>query len=198
MSHQKALRPLLISHLRNIKVAMEYQVPLVYFTVFTDSTDVFLGSPDYMIGDGQKKLRPSPESLMSAAEWVTFLSSVFFKKHEATGSFGAIYGSIALKNLMPIALARPYSHAKLLLYVVAMSLKRLYKFGHTLVALPFVFDQPLNARLLVEKGLAVEIDRGEDGSYDKNDIAKSLRLAMVSKEGEGLRARAKRSCQGYW
>ena len=48
------------------------------------------------------------------------------------------------------------------------------QFGHILVALPFVFDQPLNARLLVE------IDRGEVGSYDKNDKAKSLRLAMVS------------------
>ena len=68
------------------------------------------------------------------------------------------------------------------------------QFGHTLVALPFVFDQPLNARLLVEKGLAVEIDRGEDGSYDKNDIAKSLRLAMVSEEG-GLRARAREAAK---
>ncbi|XVE73827.1 hypothetical protein DITRI_Ditri11bG0149900 [Diplodiscus trichospermus] len=67
------------------------------------------------------------------------------------------------------------------------------QFGDALVALPFVFDQPLNARLLVEKGLAVEIDRGEDGSYDKNDIAKSLRLAMVSPEGS-----SKGSCQDYW
>ncbi|XP_021279722.1 LOW QUALITY PROTEIN: putative UDP-rhamnose:rhamnosyltransferase 1 [Herrania umbratica] len=65
------------------------------------------------------------------------------------------------------------------------------QFGHTLVALPFVFDQALNARLLVEKGLAVEIDRAEDGSCDKNDIAECLRLAMVSEEREGLRARAR-------
>ncbi|MCE7766615.1 hypothetical protein GQL56_28725, partial [Pseudomonas putida] len=29
--------------------------------------------------------------------------------------------------------------------------------GHVLVVLPFVFDQGLNARLLVEKGVAIEV-----------------------------------------
>ncbi|XP_022759997.1 putative UDP-rhamnose:rhamnosyltransferase 1 [Durio zibethinus] len=318
------------------EVALEYEVPLVYFTVFTASTDVFLGSPDYLFGDGQKKLRSSPESLMSAPEWVTFPSSVFFKKHEAAGSFGAIYGSngteksdayriskalqscqaVAVrscnefegdylsllenllgKKVIPAGLLPPEkpqekditdetwvkifkwldeqkpksvvfvgfgSECKLSrdqTYEIAYGLElsdvhflwalrkptwakddidalppgfaqrtqgrgvvtlgwapqmeilghssiggtlfhcgwssvvETLQFGHTLVALPFVFDQPLNARLLVEKGLAVEIDRGDDGSYDKNDIAKALRLAMVSEEGEGLRARAREAAK---
>ncbi|XP_060190244.1 putative UDP-rhamnose:rhamnosyltransferase 1 [Lycium barbarum] len=66
--------------------------------------------------------------------------------------------------------------------------------GHVLVVLPFIFDQGLNARLLVEKGLAIEVKRNEeDGSFSGNDIAMSLREAMVSEEGEELRARAKRA-----
>ena len=54
------------------------------------------------------------------------------------------------------------------------------QFGHCLVVLPFIIDQGLNARLLVEKGLVVEIEKGEDGSFRREDMAKSLRLAMVS------------------
>ncbi|GFY92511.1 hypothetical protein Acr_08g0009070 [Actinidia rufa] len=63
------------------------------------------------------------------------------------------------------------------------------QFGHALVVLPLIFDQPLNARLVVEKGLAIEVDRGEDGSFKRDDIALSLRRAMVSEEGEGMKAR---------
>nr|QSB46667.1 glycosyltransferase [Rubia yunnanensis] len=53
------------------------------------------------------------------------------------------------------------------------------QYGHCLVILPFIIDQGLNARLLVEKGLAIEVDRGEDGSFTEEDIADSLRKAMV-------------------
>ncbi|XP_009587012.1 putative UDP-rhamnose:rhamnosyltransferase 1 [Nicotiana tabacum] len=66
--------------------------------------------------------------------------------------------------------------------------------GHVLVVLPFVFDQGLNARLLVEKGVAIEVRRNEeDGSFSGNDIATSLREAIVSEEGEELRARARKA-----
>ena len=37
------------------------------------------------------------------------------------------------------------------------------QFGHCLVMLPFIVDQPLNARFLVEKGLAMEVERSDDG-----------------------------------
>ncbi|KAJ7007715.1 UDP-rhamnose:rhamnosyltransferase 1 [Populus alba x Populus x berolinensis] len=55
------------------------------------------------------------------------------------------------------------------------------QYGLCLIVLPFIADQGLNARLLVEKGLAVEVDRKEDGSFTRHDIAKSLRLAMEHK-----------------
>ncbi|CAL9007325.1 unnamed protein product [Prunus brigantina] len=47
------------------------------------------------------------------------------------------------------------------------------QFGHVVV-LTFIIDQPLNARLLVEKDLAVEVKRKEDGSFCRDDIAKPL------------------------
>jgi hypothetical protein len=56
--------------------------------------------------------------------------------------------------------------------------------------LPFIIDQPLNARYLVEKGLGVEVRRGEDGSFTRDCVAKALKLAMVSEEGKGLREKA--------
>ncbi|KAH7864177.1 hypothetical protein Vadar_026638 [Vaccinium darrowii] len=65
------------------------------------------------------------------------------------------------------------------------------QFGHCLVVLPFVVDQGLNARFLVEKGLAIEIERGEDGSFERSDIAMALRQAMARKEGEGMRAHSR-------
>ncbi|KAJ1403508.1 UDP-glucuronosyl/UDP-glucosyltransferase [Sesbania bispinosa] len=65
------------------------------------------------------------------------------------------------------------------------------QFGHNLVVLPFIADQPLNARFLVDKGLAIEVKRNEDGSFTRNDIAKSLRQAMASEEGEKLRIKTR-------
>ncbi|KAL2336012.1 hypothetical protein Fmac_010458 [Flemingia macrophylla] len=61
------------------------------------------------------------------------------------------------------------------------------QFGHSLVVLPFNIDQPLIARFLVEKGLAIEVKRNEDGSFTGNDIATSLRQAMVLEESKKLR-----------
>ncbi|KAJ1429569.1 UDP-glucuronosyl/UDP-glucosyltransferase [Sesbania bispinosa] len=65
------------------------------------------------------------------------------------------------------------------------------QFDHNLVVLPFIADQPLNARFLVDKGLAIEVKRNEDGSFTRNDIAKALRQAMVSEEGEKLRIKTR-------
>ncbi|CAJ1950197.1 unnamed protein product [Sphenostylis stenocarpa] len=64
------------------------------------------------------------------------------------------------------------------------------QFGHILVVLPFIIDQPPNARFLVEKGLAIEVNRNEDGSFTRKDIARSLTQAMVSEEGKKIRSNA--------
>jgi UDP-N-acetylglucosamine:LPS N-acetylglucosamine transferase len=65
------------------------------------------------------------------------------------------------------------------------------QFGNNLVALPFIVDQLLNARLLVEKGLAIEVKRNEDGTFTRYEIAKSLRQAMVLEEEEELRVKTR-------
>lgn len=65
------------------------------------------------------------------------------------------------------------------------------RFGHVLVLMPMIFDQGLNARFLVEKGVGIEVERREDGSPDRDEVAKALRIAMVSDEGEALRAKAR-------
>ncbi|KAH6779915.1 hypothetical protein C2S52_011152 [Perilla frutescens var. hirtella] len=70
--------------------------------------------------------------------------------------------------------------------------------GNCLVLLPFIITQPLETRLLVEKGLAVEVERGEDGSFTRNGIANALQKAMVSKEGEALRAHTKEAADGIF
>lgn len=69
------------------------------------------------------------------------------------------------------------------------------QFGHSMVVLPLIIDQGLNARLMVEKGLAIEVERSEDGSFTRDDIAKALKLAMVSKEGDEMRARLREAAK---
>nr|XP_010938324.2 UDP-glycosyltransferase 91C1 [Elaeis guineensis] len=63
--------------------------------------------------------------------------------------------------------------------------------GHTLVVLPCMVDQSLNARLLVEKGIAVEVERQDDGSFTRDGIVKALDVAMVSGQGEELRTKTR-------
>ncbi|KAL1549821.1 putative UDP-rhamnose:rhamnosyltransferase 1 [Salvia divinorum] len=70
--------------------------------------------------------------------------------------------------------------------------------GNCLVLLPFIITQPLETRLLVEKGLAIEVERAEDGSFTRNGIANALQMAMVAKEGEALRARTKEAANGIF
>ncbi|CAK9135568.1 unnamed protein product [Ilex paraguariensis] len=53
-------------------------------------------------------------------------------------------------------------------------------------------DQGLNARVLVDKELGVEVQRDErDGSNTKNSVVESIRLVMVDIEGKHYRAKTK-------
>ncbi|GJX40070.1 UDP-glycosyltransferase 91D1-like protein [Tanacetum coccineum] len=48
-------------------------------------------------------------------------------------------------------------------------------FGHPLIMLPFLVDQGLNARVLVDKQLGIEVPRNDqDGSFTKDSVAKSI------------------------
>ena len=57
-------------------------------------------------------------------------------------------------------------------------------FGHVLVTLPYLLDQALFSRVLEEKKVGIEVPRSEkDGSFTRDDVAKTLKLAIVDEEG---------------
>ncbi|KAI8026237.1 UDP-glycosyltransferase 91D1 [Camellia lanceoleosa] len=63
-------------------------------------------------------------------------------------------------------------------------------FGHPPILMPMVGDQYLNAKLLMENGVGYEVPRNEDGSFNRDAVAESMRLVMVEQEGEPLQAKA--------
>ncbi|GAB2245048.1 hypothetical protein Droror1_Dr00000541 [Drosera rotundifolia] len=318
-----------------VDISQETSIPLISFSVFNSAAICFLGPPEYLVGEGQKKVRGTPESLTYSPEWLGFKSPVAFRAFEATGTHQGFYGEnasgrsdaeriakiqqgchlccirscmefegeyidlfakISNKTVIPVgvlppehdekkkgsideswrevfrwldeqdpksvlfvgfgsenkftkeqifeiafglelselpflwALRKPEwavedsdalpsgfrerTHAKGIasfgwapqLEILAHpsvggslfhsgwgSIIETLQHGHTLVILPFIADQPLNARMLAAKNLAIEVERKEDGSFTKEGIAKALRQAMVEEEGEKIRACARKA-----
>ncbi|GFY84681.1 hypothetical protein Acr_03g0014550 [Actinidia rufa] len=52
-------------------------------------------------------------------------------------------------------------------------------------------DQPLNARLVEEVGVGVEVTRDESGGLQREEISQGIRLVVVEKNGEGVRTKAR-------
>ncbi|KAF5769272.1 putative soyasaponin III rhamnosyltransferase [Helianthus annuus] len=64
-------------------------------------------------------------------------------------------------------------------------------FGHPLIMLPFLVDQGLNARILVDKQVGIEVPRNEeDGSFTKESVARSLKSVVVEDQGKIYKANA--------
>ncbi|KAL6982001.1 hypothetical protein U1Q18_023619 [Sarracenia purpurea var. burkii] len=57
-------------------VGRECDVPVMIFSAFSTATIVFFGPPEYLSGDGQKRVRSTLESLTSPPQWVDFPSTV--------------------------------------------------------------------------------------------------------------------------
>ncbi|KAL2506709.1 UDP-glycosyltransferase 72E2 [Abeliophyllum distichum] len=65
-------------------------------------------------------------------------------------------------------------------------------YGVPVIAMPLKYDQPINARLLIEAGVGVEVLNDENGQFKKEDVAKAINNVVVEKKtGEGMRSRAK-------
>ncbi|CAI9763471.1 unnamed protein product [Fraxinus pennsylvanica] len=65
-------------------------------------------------------------------------------------------------------------------------------FGLPLIALPFLVDQGLNARIIADKQVGIEIPKNdEDGSYTRNSVSNSVKLVTMENEGKKFRDRAK-------
>ncbi|KAL4378378.1 hypothetical protein GQ457_02G000860 [Hibiscus cannabinus] len=183
-----------------VEIAQEHQVPLLHFSIFSAAAYSFILNPRYVGGDGQEKVRPSPESLTSPPDWFDIPSPlchgprVWARDNGAKSvrKAGELCSSVERRSWK--ILGHP-SIGRSLFHSGWGSIIETLQFGHSLVVLPFVINQSLNTRLLVDKGLAVEIDISEDGSFSRDDMAKALRLAMLSEEGDKLRIRAKESAQ---
>ncbi|KAJ6326048.1 hypothetical protein OIU78_013192 [Salix suchowensis] len=78
-----------------VDIARENKIPLILFSVSSAAAFVFLGHPRCLVGDGQKRLRPSWTSMTSKPGWVDFPSSVAYRNDEAIGVFEGIYGENA-------------------------------------------------------------------------------------------------------
>lgn len=59
--------------------------------------------------------------------------------------------------------------------------------GVPIIAMPMHLDQPLNARLMVELGVAVEVTRDLNGKLEREVIAKVIKDVVVEKLGENAR-----------
>ncbi|KNA21496.1 hypothetical protein SOVF_042680 [Spinacia oleracea] len=67
------------------------------------------------------------------------------------------------------------------------------QFGRPLVMLPFVLDQGINARVMEEKKVGIEIPRNsKDGSFTKNSVAESLKVVFEDIFGKIYRDEAKK------
>ena len=65
------------------------------------------------------------------------------------------------------------------------------KFGVPIIAIPMKYDQPMNARLAEDVGVAVEVKRDENGKLNREEIAQVIRKVVVEKDGEDMRIKAR-------
>ncbi|KAK1351616.1 beta-D-glucosyl crocetin beta-1,6-glucosyltransferase-like [Heracleum sosnowskyi] len=64
-------------------------------------------------------------------------------------------------------------------------------FGVPVIAMPMHIDQPFNAVVVKEVGVGQEVERDENGRFNREEIAKVIRNVVLEKSGETVRRKAK-------
>ncbi|XP_058204980.1 UDP-glucosyltransferase 29-like [Rhododendron vialii] len=64
-------------------------------------------------------------------------------------------------------------------------------FGVPIIALPMHLDQPLNARIVEQVGVGIEVKGGENGELTGDEIGQVIRRVVVEKDGEEVRNKAR-------
>ncbi|KAL8090292.1 hypothetical protein AgCh_039677 [Apium graveolens] len=64
-------------------------------------------------------------------------------------------------------------------------------FGVPVIAMPMHIDQPYNALVVKEVGVGQEVERDENGRFNREEIAKAIRNVVLEKSGETVRRKAK-------
>ncbi|KAJ4785353.1 Glycosyltransferase [Rhynchospora pubera] len=67
------------------------------------------------------------------------------------------------------------------------SLMEAMQSGAPMIALPLHIDQPLNAKLMVELGVAIEIQQQGFGNFEGNEVARCIKQVLYSEIGHGVR-----------
>ncbi|XP_028065847.1 putative UDP-rhamnose:rhamnosyltransferase 1 [Camellia sinensis] len=66
------------------------------------------------------------------------------------------------------------------------------QFGHTLIMLPFMVEQGLNARIFEKNKVGIEISRDDrDGLLYRNSVVESLKLVITDDKGKVYRDKAR-------
>ncbi|XP_030526542.1 UDP-glucosyltransferase 29-like [Rhodamnia argentea] len=65
------------------------------------------------------------------------------------------------------------------------------KFGVPIIAMPMHLDQPLNARVVEDLGVGLEVSRNESGELEREEIAKVIKGVVVEEGGECVRNKVK-------
>lgn len=63
-------------------------------------------------------------------------------------------------------------------------------FGVPIIGIPFKLDQPLNARLMVEAGVAVELVKDRNGNFSGQEFANAIKKVVFEKTGQEMRRKA--------
>ncbi|KAK3408863.1 hypothetical protein EUGRSUZ_J01013 [Eucalyptus grandis] len=71
------------------------------------------------------------------------------------------------------------------------SLMESMKSGVPIIAMPMLHDQPLNARMVEEVGVGLEVKRNESGELERLEIGKVIKDVVVEKDGDSVRKKTK-------
>ncbi|KAF3445349.1 hypothetical protein FNV43_RR10525 [Rhamnella rubrinervis] len=64
-------------------------------------------------------------------------------------------------------------------------------FGVPIIAMPMQLDQPMNARLVEDIGVALEVKRENNGRIKRGNVAKVIKEVVFEKIGDGIRKKAR-------
>lgn len=65
------------------------------------------------------------------------------------------------------------------------------KLGVPIIAMPMHLDQPLNARLVEDVGVGMEVRRNENGRIEREEMARVIKEVVVEKNGDKVRRKAR-------